>query len=66
MIQGTYVNFSWEDEMYTGWIEKEYTHSYLIEVEHPSEKMKERFYNRMIVSKANCKNVRKEKAEIAD
>ncbi|MGX7351144.1 hypothetical protein RU97_GL000144 [Enterococcus canis] len=49
------VSFSWEDQEYQGIIEKEYENAYLLEVIAPSDEMYEKFTNRMIVSKKECR-----------
>lgn len=49
------VSFSFEKNIYAGHIEKEYENSYLVVVSNPTKDMKEKYTDRMIISKKDCK-----------
>ncbi len=52
------VIFEWEQAFFKGMVEKEYENSFLINVSEPScSEIKEKFANRMIISKKNCEIV---------
>lgn len=54
MTQEKKVSFNWEKSNHVGYIEKEYENSYLVVVDDPSSDMKEKYTNRMIISKKEC------------
>lgn len=54
MEQKTSIQFIWENMEFSGLIEKEYENSYLITVTNPSDEIRTKYNNRMIVSKKKC------------
>ena len=54
MEQEKMIRFSWEKNSYMGFVEKEYENAYLVVVSDPSPDMKEKYTNRMIISKKDC------------
>lgn len=49
------IEFQWNQRSYTGWIEREYQNSYLINVLEPQDpEIEEKYANRMIISKKHC------------
>lgn len=54
MMQEKQISFNWEKDNYNGYVEKEYENAYLIVVSDPSPDMKEKYTNRMVVSKKEC------------
>ncbi|MBL1230334.1 hypothetical protein IW492_13945 [Enterococcus sp. BWB1-3] len=48
------VSFTWEKDNHVGYVEKEYENSYLVVVNDPSSDMKEKYTNRMVISKKEC------------
>lgn len=52
------VIFKWKDQSFKGWIEQEYQNSFLINVLEPStSEIKDKFANRLIISKKQCKAI---------
>ncbi|MBP2099308.1 hypothetical protein [Enterococcus rivorum] len=54
MAQEKQISFRFEKENYQGYVEKEYENSYLVVVSDPTPDMKEKYTDRMIISKKNC------------
>lgn len=54
MTEERKVSFIWDKTNYSGFVEKEYENSYLIVVADPSPDMKEKYTDRMIISKKAC------------
>lgn len=54
MMQEKKISFHFEQENYLGYVEKEYENSYLVVVSDPTPDMKEKYTDRMIISKKNC------------
>lgn len=54
MIKEKQVNFYFEKENFMGYVEKEYENSYLVVVSDPTPDMKDKYTDRMIISKKNC------------
>lgn len=54
MKQQANVIFKWQDEQFSGWIEKEYQNSFLINVTNPNEELETKYAKRIIISKKAC------------
>ncbi|WP_086313456.1 hypothetical protein A5821_000959 [Enterococcus sp. 7F3_DIV0205] len=55
MTQEKRISFSWDKSSYQGYVEKEYENAYLVVVSDPSPDMEEKYTNRMVISKKDCK-----------
>lgn len=54
MGQKTNIQFVWENMEFDGQIEKEYENSYLVTVTNPSDEIRTKYNNRMVISKKKC------------
>lgn len=57
LFQKKQIKFDWEKEHYTGYVEKEYENAYLVVVLNPSSDMKDKYTDRMIISKKKCHEI---------
>ncbi|BCA86017.1 hypothetical protein EsVE80_15400 [Enterococcus saigonensis] len=57
MKQQANVIFKWQDEQFSGWIEKEYQNSFLINVTNPNEELETKYAKRIIISKKACQRL---------
>ncbi|RST98721.1 DUF2187 domain-containing protein [Vagococcus vulneris] len=46
--------FKWQNEEFKGTIEKEYENSFLISVSNPNEELRDKYLNRIVISKKEC------------
>ncbi|GMA46999.1 hypothetical protein [Tetragenococcus muriaticus] len=55
MSENTTVTFTWENTTLSGYIEKEYENSYLVNINNPTKEIADSYNGRMVVSKKECK-----------
>lgn len=55
MAENTTVTFTWENTALSGYIEKEYENSYLVNINNPTKEIADSYNGRMVVSKKECK-----------
>lgn len=48
------IAFTWENETFQGFIEKEYENSYLIHVKNPNSELVAKYNGRIVLSKKKC------------
>lgn len=50
----TNVTFKWENLTLSGFIEREYENSFLVQINEPSKEIMDKYSGRMVVSKKIC------------